>query len=224
MYSLGVIMFQMITGRLPFEYNNINLQIFAHLSELPPPPSELNPKCPPQLEAVIEKAMEKIPDDRYTDLQEMADVLDEILRESTHQFSFSAGKASALATDDQRPAVAYSPPTADTPSRQKVKILLKDGGATIEAPPPREKGLIIGRTQKKGVADIDLGPHGALDAGVSRQHAHLFLKGTTWQIDDLGSMNGTFVNETKIQSGVPVSLKNGDVIRCGKLSFIFLIS
>jgi pSer/pThr/pTyr-binding forkhead associated (FHA) protein len=105
-----------------------------------------------------------------------------------------------------------------------VKILLKDGGGAIEIPPPAEFGLLIGRTQKTSVADIDLGPYGALEAGVSRQHAHLYLKNGTWLIDDLKSMNGTYVNEKKVSPGQAVPLKNGDVIRCGKLSFIFLIS
>lgn len=224
MYSLGVIMYQMITGRLPFEYHNMNLQIFAHISELPPAPSELNPKCPPQLEHVIEKAMEKDPEDRYADLQEMAEILEEILKESTYHFPSPPNDTPVTVVDNQRPVAAYSPSMAETPTRQEVKILLKDGSGTIEVSSPSENGLIIGRTQKTSVADIDLGPYGALEAGVSRQHSCLALKGTTWLIDDLKSMNGTYVNEEKVQPGKPVPLKNGDVIRCGKLSFIFLIS
>lgn len=227
MYSLGVIIYQMITGRLPFEYNNMNLQIFAHLSEMPPAPSELNPKCPPQLEHVIEKAMEKNPEDRYANLKEMAEILEEILRESAYNFSSSPtpGDVPAPVVEDQRPVAAYSPPpVAELSTRQEVKILLKDGGGTIEVPSPSDIGLLIGRTQKTSVADIDLGPYGALEAGVSRQHAQLYFKDGTWLIDDLKSMNGTYVNEKKIAPGQAVSLKNGDVIRCGKLSLIFLIS
>jgi serine/threonine-protein kinase len=227
MYSLGVIMYQMITGRLPFEYNNMNLQIFAHLSELPPAPSELNSKCPPQLEHVIETAMEKDPEDRYADLQEMTEVLEEILKESTYKFSSppTPHGVPTPAIDDQHPADGYTPPTpAELPVRQEAKILLKDGSGTIEVPFPSENGLIIGRTQKTSVADINLGPHKALEAGVSRQHAQLYFKDGAWLIDDLKSMNGTYVNEKKIVSGQAVSLKNGDVIRCGKLAFIFLIS
>jgi len=222
MYSLGVIMYQMITGRLPFEYHNLNLQIFAHLSELPPAPSELNPKCPPQLEHVIEKAMEKNPEDRYADLQEMAEILEEILKESTYHFSSPPPPSDTPApvVDDQRPGAASSSPS----TRQEVKILLKDGGGTIEVPPPAEFGLLIGRTQKTSVADIDLGPFGALEAGASRQHAQLYFKDGTWLIDDLKSMNGTYINENKISPGQAIPLKNGDVVRCGKLSFIFLIS
>lgn len=220
MYSLGVVMFHMITGRLPFDYNNINLQVFAHISEMPPNPCELNPACPPQLGKIILRTLEKMPDDRYANLQELADVLSRVRLESPQPLPtppVAAAQASSTAPETLRPA-------PDAPPPQNIKLLLKDTGVTLEVPRQEKNDLIIGRSHKQAQVDIDLGPHGALEAGVSRQHAHLFQQAGAWLIDDLESMNGTFVNQEKVIPGVPVPLANGDLIRCGKVSFIFLIS
>ncbi len=83
MYSLGVIIFEMITGRLPFTHPIANALMLAHIIETPPAPRDLNPKCPEALEKIILKAMEKSPDDRYPDMQAMIDALDKIAERST---------------------------------------------------------------------------------------------------------------------------------------------
>ena len=64
----------------------------------------------------------------------------------------------------------------------------------------------------------------AAEAGVSRHHARLTRHGDGWHIDDLGSLNGTYVNDVKINPGQPVLLKDGDLIRCSHLTFLFLVT
>jgi serine/threonine protein kinase len=229
-YSLGVVMFEMITGRWPFMFDNPNLLMLAHISEAVPAPRELNPACPPNLEKVILKCLEKSPDDRYPDMQTMIDALSKILGESTLPFS-AAGVPHEQGSADMppRPTKGLRTSTKGMPKppqrrSQAAQILLSDENITLTVPepPPGQNGLVIGRTHGQTKVDIDLGPYGAAKAGISRQHARLNKIDSTWQIDDLGSMNGTYVNDKKVKPGKPKSLKSGDVIRCSMLSFVFL--
>ena len=64
-YSLGVVLYEMVTGRPPFSGESPVSIAYKHVGEIPPPPRSVNPAVPTQLEAVIEKAMAKSPDVRY---------------------------------------------------------------------------------------------------------------------------------------------------------------
>jgi serine/threonine-protein kinase len=64
-YSLGVVLYEMVAGRPPFSGESPVSIAFKHVGEIPPPPRSVNPAVPTQLEAVIEKAMAKSPDARY---------------------------------------------------------------------------------------------------------------------------------------------------------------
>ncbi|NUM49400.1 MAG: serine/threonine protein kinase, partial [Anaerolineales bacterium] len=64
-YSLGVIMYEMFTGRLPFISNSTEHLARMHRETRPLPPSQLNPDIPPVLEQIIQKVMTKEPSSRY---------------------------------------------------------------------------------------------------------------------------------------------------------------
>lgn len=66
-YSLGVVLYHMLTGRQPFEASTTDLisVIYKHLEKPPEPPSQINPLIPPEVEAVVLKALAKKPDDRF---------------------------------------------------------------------------------------------------------------------------------------------------------------
>lgn len=64
-YSLGITMFEMVTGRLPFEGKNTVAVAIAHLEDPITPPTECNPNIPESLEQIILKCTEKRPEDRY---------------------------------------------------------------------------------------------------------------------------------------------------------------
>lgn len=74
-YSLGVMLFQMVTGQLPFSAETPLAVVMQHVSDLPPMPMEFNPDVPLDLQEVILKALAKEPDDRYQSAKEMADAL-----------------------------------------------------------------------------------------------------------------------------------------------------
>ncbi|HRU41954.1 MAG TPA: Stk1 family PASTA domain-containing Ser/Thr kinase, partial [Candidatus Diapherotrites archaeon] len=70
-YSLGVVMYEMLTGRLPFEGDSPIAVALKHIQEEPEPPSRINSKIPKAIEAIIMKCMEKEVSKRYNSASEI---------------------------------------------------------------------------------------------------------------------------------------------------------
>ena len=79
-YSLGVILFQLLTGRLPFEGATVAEVYGKILYTEAPAPSALRPGLPPTLDAICHKAMAKTPEGRYASMKEFAAALGEYLK------------------------------------------------------------------------------------------------------------------------------------------------
>lgn len=73
-YSLGVVLYEMLTGQLPFNGETSVSIALKHLQEEPVPIRELNPSIPPVLEAIVQKAMSKDPADRPSSTELYADL------------------------------------------------------------------------------------------------------------------------------------------------------
>jgi len=76
LYSLGVIIYQMLTGKLPFDAETPLAVILQHLNEPVPRPRSLNPDIPEWMENIILKLMEKNPEDRFKSAEDLIAALD----------------------------------------------------------------------------------------------------------------------------------------------------
>ncbi|MBP7635552.1 protein kinase [Candidatus Ozemobacteraceae bacterium] len=74
-YSIGVTLYEMVVGTLPFISDNPNSVALMHIQEPPKAPIEVNPACPPRLNNIILKAMEKKREDRFQTCEEMIEAL-----------------------------------------------------------------------------------------------------------------------------------------------------
>lgn len=74
-YSLGVVAFQMVTGKLPFSASNPSAVLIAHMQQPPPDPCSLCPDLPGKGSVAILKALEKDPDKRFATAGEMAEAI-----------------------------------------------------------------------------------------------------------------------------------------------------
>ncbi len=74
-YAAGVMLYQLLTGRLPFEHDGAVATMKAHLSDPVPSPREVTPSLPPAVESVVLKALAKAPGERHASARELADAL-----------------------------------------------------------------------------------------------------------------------------------------------------
>lgn len=78
-YSLGVVLYEAVTGKLPFDGQDAVSVAVKQVNEIPAPPSTINPNLDPVLEAIIMKALEKDPARRFKDAAEMRHILNDYL-------------------------------------------------------------------------------------------------------------------------------------------------
>ena len=104
LYSIGVMLFELLTGRVPFEGESPVTIALRHVSEAPPPPSRLNPRVPPALDAVVLRALAKDPNDRFADADEF----------------IAALSAAATSPHDATEVTRIAPAAAHVPAREPV--------------------------------------------------------------------------------------------------------
>ena len=83
LYALGCVMFQMLTGRTPFESETQPQMLFKHVNDLPESVREVTPDCPRGLDELIQELLEKEPADRPFDALAVQVKLDEVLKRAT---------------------------------------------------------------------------------------------------------------------------------------------
>ena len=110
-YALGVMLFEMLTGRVPFTAENPMAVMLKHINDAPPNPSDINPAIPEAVSAIVLKALAKDPNERFQSAQDMADAL-----------------ADAASGSPKRPLPTYAGSPAST------TMPAPPGGATMSAP------------------------------------------------------------------------------------------
>ncbi len=88
-YSLGIVLFQLATGQMPFDDENPMALILKHLNQPLPSPRSLNPEVPEGLERVILKATAKDPADRFGSVAEMTEAMDRALLHARDPYAIS---------------------------------------------------------------------------------------------------------------------------------------
>ena len=84
-YSFGVTLYEMLTGRKPFQADTSFTVLNAQLNEAPTPPIQVNPTLPPQLNAIVLRAMEKQPEARFQTADEFRNALKALREQLTAQ-------------------------------------------------------------------------------------------------------------------------------------------
>lgn len=101
LYAVGVIAYQLLTGRLPFPDEGLTAQLVAHQTRWPPAPRSICPSVPPALEVVVLRALAKSPEDRYANALALRTALEQALAVRT--------PPPRAAVSSPRPAAAADP-------------------------------------------------------------------------------------------------------------------
>jgi serine/threonine protein kinase len=212
-YGLALVLYRLVTGRLPFEAESPIDAMLSRLRDDPMPPRQFCPQVAPRLESVIMRALSRDPDDRHSDMEALVADLSR-LPGATGRPVLRSSRGAPGGTTARLGDAAAGAGTGPY-------LVVTGTGAKI--PLPEEEELLIGRIDPHTTLspDVDLGEHGGGMAGVSRSHARLLRYPEGWLLEDLNSTNGTFVNQVQLTPGQPVRIRSGDVIRCGQLLLAF---
>jgi hypothetical protein len=122
LYALGVILYEMLTGTVPFSDPSPTSTAVQHMTQAPPPPRQVNPKLNPAVEAVLLKALRKTPKERYQMGATLLDALEESLAEEAKEESLAP--------------LPPPPPGVERPNRALSQVSFMDRASLFESPLP----------------------------------------------------------------------------------------
>jgi len=175
LYSFGIVMYEMLAGRAPFQATNPHGYILKHVTEKPLPIHDLNPavKVPPQVESVIMKSLEKSRDNRYATAADFEHALEAIRNTVPPDQKYGLGERmitlSGAQTLAELPKFTASGPNATYSGGQQATQQTMTGQPTQaetsmpSMPPPRTgpTGTKIG-SDEATVMERNLGPTGTM--------------------------------------------------------------
>jgi serine/threonine-protein kinase len=247
-YSLGATMFHLMTGSDP---QDNPLLIFDFTKN--PRPRQITPSLSSEMEQILMKSVEYKPEDRFASAGAMRDSLathleklmsgqvnygtatpvvgGETVQVQTVYCGFCGGR---IAADDifcahcgarQPLAGAGSSATLRAAARATAKLVVA-GTTELDASFVLQKdNNLLGRTDPHSnvFPEIDLSRFDP-ETKVSRRHARIWREGETFLVEDLGSVNGTVINDSvRLAPRQPRVLDSGDKLRLGETTLHFLL-
>ncbi|MDQ6801480.1 MAG: FHA domain-containing serine/threonine-protein kinase [Acidobacteriota bacterium] len=186
-YSAGVVLYEMLTGALPFNSRSLPKLIDAIYRGEKQAPSALRAEIDKELEAIVLKAMHPKMEGRYEGAREFFEALEEY-------------NLRPMNTPTMRPQAAVGGAPMATPSWLLVNVKPEIN----EKHTLKGDSVMVGRDRSCAIV--------LAHPAVSRRHARITLSGTSYVVEDLKSANGTYVNNTRVERA---KLKPGDVVRFG---------
>ena len=188
-YSLGIVLYQFATGRLPFNVKSPTDAIRMHVKELPPAPRLVRPGLPEMVEQLILQAIAKNPASRFQTGNQFAEALRAasaalVSPGDTSTFSMLGGESgtSVLNKDGLMPS-------------PKDQLLIYHAAEAPRIMAMTQDRITIGRGQENDVM--------LPDKGVSRHHATIERIEDAWHLIDIESTNGIFLDKIRLTPNVP---------------------
>ncbi|HLZ58157.1 MAG TPA: FHA domain-containing serine/threonine-protein kinase [Ktedonosporobacter sp.] len=244
-YQVGILLFTMITGRLPFVGHNPAETGIMQTNDPVPRMSQFKHGTPDMLQGIVERAMAKDPTQRFANASALIKALEEaqipahplpaerekapsssvgLTREMTavdYDVAMQATHINGLApdqSDDEETIRAPAPIEAGV----YAYLLYEQPNTAPQRIPIKERNVIVGRVDpKRGVSpDIDLSE---IDPKmtISRQHARIRFEETFFYIEDLKSRNKTRLGELPLKPLQAEMVQHGDVLYFGSVRMRF---
>jgi hypothetical protein len=195
LYSLGVVLYELATNRLPFDFKSLSEAMATHMQGVKAPPaSEVRSDIPPMLDALLARALAKEPEDRFASGKEMT--------EAMHSALLALEGRPTEIVDRAAPVGAEA-----AASRARYRLKIVTPGQDARYARLARSRVTVGR----GADNLIVLPA----EGVSRNHVRLQETATGWAVVDLGGANGTWLDNQRLRANQMTELPTGSTLEIG---------
>jgi eukaryotic-like serine/threonine-protein kinase len=187
-YALGVLLYELVSGRLPFSLKTVSDAVRCHMYEPPPVPPPLPAGIPEKLSDLLIHTLQRNREARPANALAFATMLERVL-----EVGKGSARAAVVREEDRGPSIwkKFQSPEEER-DLDRMEVFLPGGECHIVN---LQKGaLIIGRDENSDIVLDDL--------KASRKHARLEFDGVLYRLTDLNSTNGSFLGKTRLLPGV----------------------
>jgi eukaryotic-like serine/threonine-protein kinase len=201
LYALGVVLYELITNRLPFDFQSLSEALSTHgRGDMPPAAGQLRPGLPALIEAIVIKALAKNAEDRFTTAAQMAVALRTAMTKLDGAITqVMRRQESSILEQVSHPPEGY-------------ELHIETPGHPTSMIPLTRAVVQLGRQPDNDVV--------LPDDGVSRYHARLQVTALGWEVVDLGGMNGTWLDDRLLSANEAAAISPGSQLRIGPYALI----
>ena len=207
LYSVAAVLFEMLAGRPPFEGETAVDIVIKHMNAKVPSICHIRPDLPVDMDVFMQKAMAKLPAERYATPQEFIAALDQL------QERIQTMPTDRPGYDSPKNNVGIGRPLAPPPKQARLVVI--SSGQSI---PLTGELMVVGRQDPiLGIfPEINLP-----DKTVGRRHAYLRHQHGAYSVEDLNALNKTRLNGVTLTPHEEHTLKDGDMLRFGSVEVRF---
>ncbi len=240
LYSVAAVLFEMLTGRPPFEGESAVDIVVKHMNEKVPSICHLRPDLPIEMDQFMQKAMAKSPAERYSTPREFISALEQVqqqiqaMQPTDRQEALDRHQGGEGGYEQQQQQAGMD--VQEGPGQRGGRKEAKSDGkqAKPASAPPKKAYLLVlasgqtiglnGELMVVGRQDPVLGIFPEInlaDKTVGRRHAYLRHQQGQYTVEDLNALNKTRLNGAVLTPHEERTLKDGDILRFGSVEVRF---
>ncbi|MGH2497166.1 MAG: protein kinase domain-containing protein [Ktedonobacteraceae bacterium] len=214
LYSVATVLFEMLTGHPPYEGDSAVDIVIKHMNDKVPSICRIRPELPHELDQFMQKAMAKLPADRFSTPRDFINALEK-LQELIPAIPIDRQDTAERPPIDEHDSEAKNAreQQADIPKQARLLVL-----STNQAIPLTGELMVVGRHDPV----LGINPEINLaDKTVGRRHAYVRASHGRYTVEDLNALNKTRLNGVVLTPYEERTLKEGDILRFGSVEVRF---
>jgi serine/threonine-protein kinase len=224
LYSVAAVLFEMLTGNPPFEGETAVDIVVKHMNDKVPSICRVRPELPREVDLFMQKAMAKVPADRYSTPREFISAIEQLQQHVQASLSEMHDLKERHGEDEEQ---------IETERQGRFRVKAEEGQQT--PPPPKKQARLMVAASGQAITlvrdlmvvgrqDPVLGIFPEInlaDKTVGRRHAYLRNQHGQFTVEDLNALNKTRLNGEILTPYEERTLKDGDVLRFGSVEVRF---